>query len=72
MEAGKRLGVDVQVSVEAALHLARALEAHGLSLAAATLEALRENNAERRRLRLSELVQVTAGHGEEALDIYEG
>ncbi len=35
------------------------------------LEALGENNADRRRLRLSDLRRLTDAHVEEALDIHE-
>ncbi len=71
LEAKKRLGADhVQVSAEAAVRLAQALEAYGLSLAATTLETLGMDNADRRRLRLSDLKRLTAEHVEEALDIH--
>ncbi len=72
LEVKKRLGADhVQVSAEAAVRLAQALEVYGLSLAAATLEAFGEDNQDRRRLRLSNLKRLTAEHVEEALDIHE-
>ncbi len=73
LEAKKRLGADhVQISGDAEYRLARALEAYGLSLAAAALEALGENNTDRRRLRLSDLKRLTDAHVEEALDGHEG
>ncbi len=69
LEAKKRLGADrVQVSAPAAFRLAQALDAYGLSLAAAAFEALGEDNEERGRLRLADLKRLTDEHVEEALD----
>ncbi len=67
-EAKKRLGAHVQISGTAAYRLAQALDAYGLSLAAAALEALGEDNEDRRRIRLSDLKRLTDRHVEEALD----
>ncbi len=68
-EAKKRLGADrVQISGTAAFRLAQALDAYGLSLAAAALEALGTDNEDRRRLRLKDIKRLTDAHVEEALD----
>ncbi|MFQ5981732.1 MAG: hypothetical protein ACE5KS_00005 [Woeseiaceae bacterium] len=56
LEAKKRLDAkDVHVSETAAFRLAQALDAYGLSLAAAALEALGADTVERGRLRLADL-----------------
>ena len=69
LEAKKRLGADrVQVSETAAFRLAQALDAYGLSLAAAALAALGADNEDRRRLRLADLKRLTDAHIEEALN----
>ena len=69
LEAKKRLDAKhVQVSETAAFRLAQALDAWGLAVATAALEALGEDNEDRRRLRLRDLKRLTDEHVEEALN----
>ncbi|MEE9174072.1 MAG: hypothetical protein V3U30_03740 [Thermoplasmata archaeon] len=67
LAAKRRLGLDhVQVSEDAVFRLAQVLEAQGLALAESAFAAFRENNVERRRLRLADLKRLTDAHVEEA------
>ncbi len=70
LEAKRKLGLDdTQISVAAIYRLARAMDAYGLALAAAALEALGEDNEKRRRLlRIPERRRLTDDDVEKALD----
>ena len=67
--AKRRLDMDhVQVSEDAVFALAQALEAQGRAWAEGAFAAFREDNEDRRRLRLGDLKRLTDEHVEEALN----
>ncbi len=69
LEAKRRLDADVHIGELAVFRLAQAMDAYGLALAAAALEAFGEDNEKRRRLlRIPERKRVTDRHVQEALD----
>ncbi len=69
LEAKRKLGLDdTQISVAAIYRLARAMDAYGHDLAAAALEAFREDNEGRRRLRMKDIRRLTDDHMAEALE----
>ncbi len=69
LEAKRRLDADVHISEVAVFRLGQAMDAYGLALAAAALEAFRKDNEERRRLlRVPARKRLTDRHVEEALD----
>ncbi len=67
--AKRRLGLDhVQISEDAVFRLAQALEAQGLAWAESAFASFRQDNEERRRVRLKDIKRLTDAHVEEALD----
>ncbi len=70
LEAKGKLGLDdTQISVAAIYRLAQAMDAYGLALAAAALEALGKDNENRRELlRIPERQRLTDDHMTEALE----
>ncbi len=67
--AREKLGLDdVQVSEDAVFTLARAMEAQGRAWAESAFAAFREDNEERRQLRMRDLRRLTDDHVEVALE----
>ncbi len=69
LEAKKRLEADVHIREVAVFRLAQAMDAYGLALAAAALEAFDEDNAKRQRLlRIPARRRLTDDHVQAALE----